>query len=45
MAEIEFYWDDLTPQKQQEILDVFGDNGNWDIFPFFTLQIDESEEE
>lgn len=39
---IEFYWDDLTREKQDEILLLFlGDNQNWDVFPFCTIEIDE----
>ena len=30
---IEIYWDDLTPAKQQEIIEAFGDNCNYDMFP------------
>ena len=36
---VEFYWDDLTDKKKQELLDMFGDNFNWDCFPFCTLEI------
>lgn len=36
---IEFYWQDLTPEKQAEILEIFGDNGNWDVIPFCRLEI------
>ena len=43
---IEFYWDDLTPEKQAEILEKLGDNENWDVVPFCTLEIeDENNEE
>lgn len=34
---IEIYWDDLTAEKQQEILDAFGENCNYDVFPIATL--------
>ena len=44
MITIEFYWNDLTPKKQQEILDELGDNGNWDVIPFCTLEIEEDEQ-
>ena len=27
---IEIYWKDLTPEKQEEILEFVGDNLNWD---------------
>lgn len=42
---IEFYWDDLTSKKQEEILLLLGDNGNWDVIPFCTLEIEESEKD
>lgn len=41
--EIEFYWKDLTKEKQQEILDKLGDNMNWDVIPFCTLEIEEDD--
>lgn len=34
---VEIYWKDLTPEKQQEILGVFGDNCNYDIFPIIQI--------
>jgi len=37
---IEFYWQDLTEEKQKEILDRFGENLNWDVFPFCVLEIE-----
>jgi len=44
MKEIEIYFDDLTPEKQQEIIDTLGDNGNYDIFPIATIQIEDEED-
>ena len=41
--QIEFYWDDLTPEKQAEILVKLGDNQNWDVIPFCTLEIEDTE--
>ena len=35
---IEIYWDDLVPEKQQEILEVFGDNCNYDLFPIVEIE-------
>ena len=37
---IEFYWKDLTKEKQDEILELLGENYNWDSFPFCTLEIE-----
>ena len=37
---IEFYWNDLTKEKQEEILNLLGENGNWDVIPFCTLEIE-----
>ena len=45
MKEIEFYWGDLTPKKQKEIMDTFGENMNWDVIPFCTLEIEDDEDE
>lgn len=32
MKTVEIYWKDLTEAKQREILELLGDNGNYDIF-------------
>lgn len=45
MSAIEIYWKDLTPEKQQEILDELGDNGNYDVIPIATLNFEEDEDE
>ena len=45
MTEIEIYWDDLKPEKQQEILEVLGENGNYDVFPIAALEFEEEQEE
>lgn len=37
---IEFYWKDLTKEKQDEILNLLGENCNWDSIPFCTLEIE-----
>lgn len=41
MITIEFYWNDLTEKKQKEIIELIGDNNNWDVFPIATLDIEE----
>ena len=41
---IEIYWQDLTPAKQSEILQVFGENGNYDVFPIATLEVSAEDE-
>lgn len=38
---IEIYWDDLCEEKQKELLKLFGDNMNWDIFPIASIEIEE----
>ena len=45
MITIEFYWNDLTEKKQKEIIELVGDNNNWDVFPIATLDIEENMEE
>ena len=42
---VEIYWQDLTPSKQREILQAFGENGNYDVFPIATLDMPEEEDE
>ena len=37
LSVVEIYWKDLTAEKQQEILNVFGDNCNYDIFPIIQI--------
>ena len=42
MATIEIYWDDLTSEKQQEILEALdGEDGNYDVFPIVTLEFED----
>lgn len=40
---VEIYWQDLTPAKQSEILQAFGENGNYDVFPIATLGVPEED--
>lgn len=43
---IEFYWNDLTEKKQKELLEIFGENGNWDVIPIATMDYeDDSDDE
>lgn len=42
MKTIEIYWNDLTPEKQQEILEALdGEDGNYDVFPIVTLEFED----
>ncbi len=45
MPTIEIYWDDLTEEKQKEILSKLGDNGNYDVFPIATIEYEQDENE
>ena len=41
----EIYWNDLTPETQQRLRESLGDNnGNYDVFPIATLEIEEDDE-
>lgn len=40
MNQIEIYWDDLTPEKQAEILEIIGDNCNFDMLPTCTTEVE-----
>lgn len=41
---IEISWNDLTAQKQNEILEALGENGNYDVIPIATIYIPEEED-
>ena len=43
--QIQIHWDDLTEEKQNELLEVLGDNNNYDIFPIATIVIDDDDVE
>ena len=42
---IEIYWDDLTEEKQNELLNLFGCNMNWDNFPIACVEMEDATEE
>ena len=42
---IPIFWDDLTPQKQLELREALGGNGNYDIFPLAEVPVPFKEEE
>lgn len=44
MKTIEIYWQDLTAEKQAEIFETLGDNGNYDVFPIATIEVEDGEE-
>ena len=39
------YWQDLTKAAQQKLLNVFGDNCNWDCVPMAILEVNNDEPE
>ena len=38
-VEIRIYWNDLSENMKQKLLNIFGDNMNWDVFPMCTFEI------
>lgn len=40
----EIYSDDLAKEKQAEFIKVFGNNGNFDVYPIATLRVYDDEE-
>ena len=44
MKTIEIYLQDLTAEKQAEILETLGNNGNYDVFPIATLEFEDEED-
>jgi len=45
MDKIQIFWKDLTAEKQQEIMDAFGDNCNYDVFPIAEIPIEPEEDQ
>ena len=42
MKTVEIYWNDLTPEKQQELFEALGgEDGNYDVFPIVTLDFED----
>ena len=43
MKQLEIYFQDLNPETQEAVLDLFGisfpEDANWDSFPIFTLEV------
>jgi hypothetical protein len=40
MIKVRLYFNDLTKERQEKIIEVFGDNCNWDVFPICELEIE-----
>lgn len=45
MKTVEIYWKDITAEKQQEILELLGDNGNYDVFPIAVIDYEDNKGE
>ena len=44
MKTVEIYWNDRTPEKQQELFEALGgEDGNYDVFPIVTLEFEDKE--
>lgn len=44
MKTMEFFITDLKPEVQEELIEFLGgENGNYDVFPLFTLEVEEDE--
>ena len=41
-TEIDIMWDDLKPATQKRILNMLGENGNYDIYPIATIQSEQA---
>lgn len=41
MKTVKIYWSDLTLSKQKEIIELLGDNGNYDVFPLTIIEYEE----
>lgn len=43
--ECEIYWDDLKESTQRKLLELMGDNGNFDVVPIAAIPIEQEQEE
>ena len=43
--EYEIYWGNLNKETQKELLELMGDNGNYDVVPIATIPIKMAQEE
>ena len=44
MITMRVYFDDLTEERQKKIVEVFGDNCNWDVISICTLEIEDEKD-
>lgn len=44
MCKVAIYWNDLTTEKQAELLELWGDNGNYDVHPLVEFDVEDEEE-
>ncbi len=44
---VQLYWDDLSAEAKERLLELLGENGNYDVFPLAELvfENDETKEE
>ena len=42
---IQLFWDDLSSSAKERLLELFGDNGNYDVFPLAELVIENETDE
>ena len=43
--EYEIYWSNLNKETQKELLELMGDNGNYDVVPIATIHVKMEQEE
>ena len=42
---IQLYWDDLSASAKERLLELLGDNGNYDVFPLAELVFENKNKE
>ena len=42
---IQLFWDDLSSDAKERLLELLGDNGNYDVFPLAELVIEKETDE
>ncbi|GHU57340.1 hypothetical protein AGMMS49975_22740 [Clostridia bacterium] len=42
---VDLFWDDLSETTQAELLNLMGDNGNFDVYPLASINVSPAEEQ
>ena len=41
----DIFWDDLSDETQEELFNLMGENGNFDVIPFASINVSREDDE